>query len=103
MKNVKTLEFSIGLCDKDLKIQKIDSEEARKIVDNLIAYHFGFGSSYIGRGVYTHENGELVKENTIFVKVITDKKYFDFVEDVKKALNQESIGFEESIKKSGLL
>lgn len=88
-------KFSIWLFDKDSKNQKIWTEDAKNLVKKLTIKYFGFGTVSSGEWIYTHENWEIVTEPTILVnlslqnvKSITIREY---VENLKKLLNQESI------------
>ena len=84
----------IGLNDKDTKIQKVNTLEAYKIIENvLLGYNVEGATIFEAKGIYKHESGEYVTENTLriellFVDKATVKKV---VEDIKRILNQESI------------
>ena len=67
--------------------------EAYKITENLLCHHIGGGSIFEGMGIYTHENGQIVRERSLSVKTSTDnhQAVLDFVGAVKAALNQESV------------
>lgn len=87
----------IGLNDKDTKTQIIDTIEAVKIVQRLTIKYFGNGNISNSFGVYTHENGEIVIENSLTVSYIdfkgslTQKAITDFILEIKLILNQESV------------
>lgn len=92
--------LTIGLNDKDSKVQKVSTVEAYKIVENtcLNVGIKGF-TIYECKGFYTHENGEKVQENSLRVEVY----YFgsdnmdqvkSLVTSLKTSLNQESIAIE---------
>ena len=93
---MKKVTMYIGLNDKDTKQQKISTIEAYKMCQNVFADFFGGSTIFDGKGTYTHENGEMVFENTLVCIVYTDN-----MDNVKKAattiktvLNQESIAIE---------
>ena len=93
---MKKVTMYIGLNDKDTKQQKISTIEAYKMCQNVFADFFGGSTIFDGKGTYTHENGQMVFENTLICIVYTDD-----IEGVKKAattiktvLNQESIAIE---------
>ena len=93
---MKKVTMYIGLNDKDTKQQKISTIEAYKMCQNVFADFFGGSTIFEGKGTYTHENGQMVFENTLICIVYTDD-----IEGVKKAattiktvLNQESIAIE---------
>lgn len=85
--------LSIGLNDKDTKKQRISTIEAYKIIENVIVEELGGGSIFEGRGIYKHENGDVVIENTLSVELFECEKttVLNVIEVLKKALNQESI------------
>lgn len=83
----------IGLNDKDTKQQKIDTLEASKIVQNVLTDTTGGGTIYSATGVYKHDNGAVVIENTLRVELVAValEAVRGAVETIKTALNQESI------------
>ena len=88
--------LSMGLNDKDTKMQMISTLEAYKVVSNLLASTFGGSSIFEGRGVYTHENGVKVEETTLQINILfaAREDVRAFVETLKKLFNQESIAVE---------
>lgn len=102
------LTFFIGMNDKDTKIQSIPTLEASKIVERIFLAHDCDGATISsGRGIYRHDNGEVVIEETLIVQV------FEFegceavdvraiCNDLKIALNQESIAVERRQTDSAL-
>lgn len=86
--------LNVGLNDKDTKIQKIDSIEAYKIVENTLLNNGLNGYTiYQGKGLYKHENGEITQENTLIIEVLfaTDDIINKIIKILKQVLNQESI------------
>ena len=110
---MKKYILSIGLNDKDLKVQKISTVEAYKVVENtLINQKIEGFTIYEAFGVYTHEDKTITKERTLRVEI------YDFSEGkndevltrilasvkiLKQVLNQESIAFEVQKTDSELL
>lgn len=96
-----TYKFSIWLFDKDQKKQLISTEKAKTIIKKLTLKFFWFWSITDWNGIYTHENGESVQEPTVFVSVslqnYTQKAIREYVENLKKQLNQESIMVSKSV------
>lgn len=90
---MKKVTFYIGLNDKDSKIQEIDTQNARNTIENIFIENCDGCTIYTAKGIYTHENGVKVVENTICVDVfdMDDKDVFYIAEYLKKAINQESI------------
>lgn len=89
----KKFTLLVGLNDKDTKKQRISTIEAYKIVENIIVEKVGGGSIYEGRGVYKHEDGKIVIENSLQVQLFDCEvaKVYEIIEALKLALNQESI------------
>ena len=83
----------IGLNDKDKKQQQIDTMEAYKIVQNVLTDPTGGGTIYSATGVYRHDNGAIVIENTLRVELVAValEAVKKAVEMIKTVLNQESI------------
>lgn len=83
----------IGLNDKTLKRQIIDTVEATKIVYNIIVDCSDGGTIYSATGVYRHDDGTVVIENTLRVELFNvDPAIVDrIIYRSKIALNQESI------------
>ena len=94
--------LSIGLNDKVTKKQEIATLEAYKIVVDILLNN-GIGGATLsdGKGIYKHENGDIVIENTIIVDLsfIDDISIiYTCIELLKVALNQESIMLEQITK-----
>lgn len=107
---MKKVLFSIGLNDKDSKLQQISTLEAYKVVQNLICNIFGGGTIFEAKGIYTHEDGGKIVENTLRCEVYDfcgaanfDSQVKEFCEIVKKMLNQESISVERATVQSELM
>lgn len=86
--------LNVGLNDKDTKLQKIDSIEAYKIVENTLLNNGLSGYTiYQGKGLYKHDNGEITQENTLIIEMIftNDEIVNKIIKILKQVLNQESI------------
>jgi len=83
----------IGLNDKDTKTQRIETMEASKIVQNVLTDTTGGGTIYSATGVYRHDNGTIVIENTLRVELVAVamEAVRGAIDVIKKALNQESV------------
>lgn len=83
----------VGLNDKDTKTQLIDTLEATKIVTNIITSISDGGTIYNATGIYKHENGTIIIENTLRIELIdiADKALQSIIDTLKTVLNQESI------------
>jgi len=90
---MKKISFYVGINDKDEKKQIISTEKAQKIIEGIFYDIIGGATIYNGTGIYTHEDGKKVIENTFICEVFDiDIDYIRIIcEYLKKALNQESI------------
>lgn len=98
--------FFIGLNDKDAKVQTIDTMTAGRIVQNVFMMHEVEGATITaGKGVYRHDDGTIVSEETIIVQVFEFGEPIQVAaicEDLKIMLNQESIAVEKQETNSAL-
>jgi len=85
--------LSVGLNDKNTKKQRLSTIEAYKIVENTIVKIAGGGSIFEGRGIYKHDNGMVVIENTLSVELYDcdEAVAIEIIEALKISLNQECI------------
>jgi hypothetical protein len=95
-------ELYMGLNDKDTKVQKVDTIEAYKIVSKEVAKRFNGGTIFQSSGVYKHDDGTVVIENTLKIEIILfDKSIGEndvrmFVAWLKEMFNQESVAVQQS-------
>ena len=82
----------IGLNDKESKRQEINTSEAIKILSNMLK-DIGGATIYEATGIYTHENGDIIIENTLRVELIeVNQEMLKYkIGLIKQMLNQESI------------
>lgn len=86
--------LNVGLNDKDTKLQKIDSIEAYKIVENTLLNNGLSGYTiYQGKGLYKHDDNTITQENTLIIEMIftSDDIVNKIIKILKQVLNQESI------------
>lgn len=93
---MKKATFYIGLNDKTTKKQVVTTKNAMQQVQKLSSSLFGGATISPSLWVFMHENGEIVKENSIRVEVLdfgdlTKWNIETFVNTLKNDLNQESI------------
>lgn len=90
---MKKITLYVGLNDKNTKQQKIETVEAFKIVSNLVTVFADGGTIYNATGIYKHESGEIVIENTLRVELIeiAETALEELVKALKAVLNQESV------------
>ena len=105
---MEKLTISIGLLDKDSKTQLISNNDAMETVNSCFLSRLDAFTVYYAKGVYTHDNGQQVQENTIRVEVVAfnDNDYnntIQSIKEVKKALNQETILLEKQVIDSYLI
>lgn len=93
--------FYIGLNDKDTKKQELSREQFLSIIHDTV----GDCTISDAIGYYTHDNGELVKEDSLRVEMLfkRDSDIPKFADILKRELNQESIGYEFTESNSVLL
>ena len=96
--------FFIGLNDKESHLQEIDTITAGKIVQRVFTSHECGATITSGQGVYVHNDGSVVAENTIIVQVyeFSPVPVKDICRDLKALLNQESIAVEKTDTNSQL-
>lgn len=83
----------IGLNDKETKKQEISTDVALNIVKSLCWEIFEGSTVSLAYGLYKHDDGEKVSENTIRVELmmVNESQVKQFAETIKKVLNQESV------------
>ncbi len=93
---MKKYTLYLGLNDKDSKVQKIDTLEAYKIVENILKAKHDGGTIYQAKGIYKHDNGEFVIETTLRIEILfSDRKtVLETIKDLKTIFNQESIALQ---------
>ena len=99
MKTTSKFTLFVGLEDKDEKRQIVKTSAAVRRVSRMVVDRFGFGTVLAGaRGVYSYTGGGIASENTLIIILygVAGSAVLDFVDELKKALNQESIAVEAS-------
>lgn len=94
-------QLTIGLFDKDTEKQEVNTPEAKNIIAEILIGKFGiFAFTMIEcSGVYKMAStGRIVFEPSIRVEIATDDELAadDIIDELKAALNQESIMHEVS-------
>lgn len=89
----------VGLNDKDTKVQKYTTTEAYKIVENICYNVCGGATISEALGIYTHDDGAKIRENSLRVEILysTKEKVLEVINLVKVALNQESVMMTEEV------
>lgn len=82
--------FVIGLNDKDTLKQELSSDAAIKIIYDVVGDCTIKGGQI---GIYTHDNGVKVQENSLTVEKFggTKKQALEIARQLCKKLNQESV------------
>lgn len=87
----------LGLNDQDTKTQIITTNNAVNLCKSILLRYF-VGASILSnvQGVFKHEDGTIVVENSLAVILYgySLDKVLQFVEDLKKEFNQESVTLE---------
>lgn len=90
---MKQFTLIIGLNDKNTKKQELDTISCYKLVNNLLLKYVDGATIYQAQGIYKHENGQIVIENSLKIDIIDSTR--DVIENIatqlKTILNQESI------------
>lgn len=94
----------VGLNDKDTKTQKIDTLSAYNLANNILLNYVEGATVTQSKGIYKHQNGNVVIENTLIIELLfTDKQTVETIaKDLKIALNQESIAIQKQTIESYL-
>lgn len=89
----------VGLNDKKTKTQKIQTLDAYAIVNNLLLTYVEGATVTQGQGIYKHENGNFVIENTLIIELLfTDEQTIQKIaNDLKRILNQETIAIQKQV------
>ena len=93
---MKKFTLYIGLNDKETKVQTIPTESAITLAENLLCEICGGATISQARGVYTHDDGTKVIENTL-VCVVFGCDIETITRAAVKArdiFNQESVALE---------
>ena len=93
---MKRYTLYLGLNDQHTKQQKIDTIEAFKIVSDLVAKFFDGGTIFNATGIYKHDNGTIVVENTLRIELLEFnnpiiEQVKEFTKILKTVFNQESV------------
>lgn len=91
----------IGLNDKDSKKQEVSTRRARQEVIKILNNNNITGlTMYEVMGVFKHEDGTLTFEKSLKVELmeVEEEEVLKSIEELKKALNQESILLEKEKK-----
>ncbi len=83
----------LGLNDQETKRQEIKTLDAYKIVSNLMAKEVGGCSIGEIEGVYQHDNGEIIHEKSLEIKLfgVTKTKANSLAQTLCGLFNQESV------------
>lgn len=86
----------LGLNDQKTKTQLINTLEAYKIINNLIANDFSGGTIFEAQGIYKHADGAVVIEKTLRIELLLFEaaeslKVDALILTLKKVFNQESV------------
>lgn len=89
--------LTIGTFDKDTKKAEISLNDCRAILSNAVAQRFDGGTIYEADGIYRHIDEQTVREPSLRVELLGCKRedVLELAQYMKKALNQESIMYEE--------
>ena len=89
----KLYTIFVGLNDKETKKQEMTTAEAEERVKAVTCETFEGATVSLAYGIYKHQNGVQVTENTIRIELVfvEEELVRDYVKDLKEFFNQESI------------
>lgn len=92
---MKNFTIISGLNDKDTKTQLISTTQAEELIAGIILQYTGGATLTRCKGIYTHDNGATVYEESIKAELsgIDTETALKIARDIKAVLNQESIYF----------
>lgn len=101
---IEKFTLYVGLNDKDSKVQEISTLEAYKIINNLLLAYTDGATIFEAVGIYKHEDGSFVTENTLRIELmfIDKKSVKEIVKNIKTLLNQESVAVQREVVESEL-
>lgn len=101
---IEKFTLYVGLNDKDSKVQEIATLEAYKIINNLLLTYTDGATIFEAVGIYKHEDGSFVTENTLRIELmfIEKKAVKEIVDNIKRLLNQESVAVQREVVESEL-
>ena len=105
MEKLEKFTLYIGLNDKDTKVQEIGTLDAYKIVRSIAAQYFDGITVSEACGIYKHDDGTFVTENTLRVEILFAdlESVKAFSDKIKQVLNQESVAMQREIVESQLI
>ena len=86
----------VGLNDQTTKKQEIETAAAFDVVTRIICKYADGGTVYTARGIYKHDSGAVVIENTLRIEIfdVPKRALNMIVKLIKRALNQESVALQ---------
>ena len=89
MEKLKKFTLLVGLNDKDTKTRIVNKNTAKQIIMSIC----GDCTISDAIGYYTHDDGTKVIEKSLRVELLfkADNEVISYCQQIKKALNQESI------------
>lgn len=102
---ISKITLFVGLNDKRSKQQEISTVNAYKVAANLASAMFGGATISEATGIYKHDDGTIVTENTLRIELlfVTVEQVKPYVKQLKSAFNQESIAVQYESINSELL
>ena len=94
---MKKFILYVGLNDKDTKRQEVATLDAYKIATNIFIEYTGGATITEAKGIYTHDDGVIVVENTLRCEIFdtTTEQIEKAASQLKTIFNQKSIAIEE--------
>ena len=91
--NTNLYKVYVGLNDQLTKKQEIETEKALIDVSEYLANHFEGATVYNGIGVYKHNDGTVVRENSLIIELVfvDDNMVNEMINHFRVIFNQESV------------
>ena len=105
MEKLEKFTLYIGLNDQHTKVQEISTLDAYKIVRSIAAQYFDGITVSEACGIYKHDDGTFVTENTLRVEILFAdlESVKAFSDKIKQVLNQESVAMQRESVESQLI
>lgn len=93
MEQTNKANIFLGLNDKETKRQKISTRRAARILAGLLCERFDGATVQFCKGIYKHENGRQVRENSfnIILYYVDLETVRAFASELCRVFNQETV------------
>lgn len=91
--NTNLYRVFVGLNDQVTKRQEIATDDALRMASEYLASHFEGATVFNGIGVYKHNDGTVVRENSLIIELVyvSDEDVNQMINEFRVVFNQESV------------